>query len=143
MKITMELNGSELLHTIKSGTLAAMVEDLGQVEKEVTNVVMTPKQEDKPEIKKDAPKVDKPKTEKPKKEDKPQTPDPDPEEQETEDQGSDNNVSIEEVRAKLAELMKKGKKAEVADLLSGFDAQKLTDVEESDYAALLEKANKI
>ena len=51
--------------------------------------------------------------------------------------------SLAEVRAKLAELTKGGKKAQVKELLNSFGAEKLTDVKEEDYAALMEKAGEL
>ena len=46
-------------------------------------------------------------------------------------------VTLEEVRARLADLSKNGKQAEVKDLLKQFGAKKLTDVPAEKYGELL------
>ena len=52
----------------------------------------------------------------------------------------EKTFTLEEVRAKLAELTKGGKKDEVKALFAEFSVTKLSEVKESDYAALMEKA---
>lgn len=49
-------------------------------------------------------------------------------------------IPREVVRAKLAELSRAGKQAQVKDLLAEFGASKLTEVDPSNYATLLAKA---
>lgn len=51
--------------------------------------------------------------------------------------------TLEEVRAKLAELQKAGKRAEVKALLSSFGVSKLSEVPAARYAALMVKAGEI
>lgn len=51
--------------------------------------------------------------------------------------------TLEEVRAALAKLTRSGKQKEVKELLKSFKANKLTEVKQEDYAALMEKAGAI
>lgn len=53
------------------------------------------------------------------------------------------DVSMEDVRAKLAELVQAGKQAEVKALLSSFGATKLSDVPAERYGELMAKAGEI
>lgn len=50
------------------------------------------------------------------------------------------SVTFVELRSKLAEISRSGYAAEVRELLQKFGAEKLSDVKESDYAALLTEA---
>lgn len=52
-------------------------------------------------------------------------------------------VTIDQVRAALAEKSGDGKTAEVKALLYKYDAGKLSGVKPEDYAALLEEAQKL
>jgi len=52
-------------------------------------------------------------------------------------------VTLEQVRAVLAEKSGDGKRQAVKELLFRFDAGKLSGVKPEDYAALLEEANKL
>lgn len=52
-------------------------------------------------------------------------------------------VSLEEVRACLAVLSRNGKTAQVKALIMKFGANKLSEVEESNYADLLKAAEKL
>lgn len=47
---------------------------------------------------------------------------------------------LEDVRAKLADLSRAGKSAEVKQIISLFNAEKLSDVDPSNYAELMAKA---
>lgn len=49
-------------------------------------------------------------------------------------------ITLEEVRAKLAALMQEGKQAEVKALLQKHGGEKLSDVPEENYPALLKDA---
>lgn len=49
-------------------------------------------------------------------------------------------LSFEQVRVKLAEVSQKGKQKELKALITSFGAAKLSDILESQYAELLEKA---
>ncbi len=49
-------------------------------------------------------------------------------------------ASLEEVRAALADLSRKGKSAEVKGLIEGYGVSKLTDIPEEHYADLLAQA---
>lgn len=51
--------------------------------------------------------------------------------------------TLEEVRAKLAELQKAGKRAEVKTLLGSFGATKLSEVPAERYTALMVKAGEL
>ena len=53
------------------------------------------------------------------------------------------SISIEQVRAVLAEKSAEGKTAEVKALLYKYDAGKLSGVKPEDYPALLEEAKKL
>jgi uncharacterized Zn finger protein (UPF0148 family) len=52
-------------------------------------------------------------------------------------------VSLEEVREKLATLAKAGKQAEVKELITSFDAKKLTDIDQKHFAEVIKKAEKL
>ena len=52
-------------------------------------------------------------------------------------------VTLEQVRAKLADLTRKGKRAEVKKLLEVYGANKLSEVPADKYAELMEKAAEI
>lgn len=52
----------------------------------------------------------------------------------------ETEITIEEVRAVLAEKSENGKRKEVKDLLFKYDSGKLSGVKKSDYAALLADA---
>ncbi|WP_337366563.1 rRNA biogenesis protein rrp5 [Phascolarctobacterium sp.] len=49
-------------------------------------------------------------------------------------------VTLEEVRGKLAELSQAGKTAEVRELIQKHGGTKLSDIEQSKYAAVLKDA---
>ncbi|MBR2913510.1 MAG: rRNA biogenesis protein rrp5 [Oscillospiraceae bacterium] len=49
-------------------------------------------------------------------------------------------VTFVELRSKLAEISRSGHTAEVKELLQKFGAEKLSDVKESDFVALLAEA---
>ena len=51
--------------------------------------------------------------------------------------------TLEEVRAVLAEISRSGKTAEMKALLSKFGAAKLSDVKPEQYASLLQKAREV
>ena len=51
--------------------------------------------------------------------------------------------TLEQVRAKLADLTRKGKRAEVKKLLEVYGAEKLSEVPADKYAKLMEKAEEI
>ena len=52
-------------------------------------------------------------------------------------------VTLEQVRAKLADLTRNGKRAEVKKLLDEFGANKLSEVPADKYAELMAKAEEI
>lgn len=54
--------------------------------------------------------------------------------------GTVMTYTLEEVRAKLAELTRSGKAKEVKELLNSFDAKNLTSLDPKHYAAVMEKA---
>lgn len=56
---------------------------------------------------------------------------------------AEKTYALEDVRAKLAELNKSGKRAEVKSLLGSFGAVKLSDVPADKYGELMEKAGEI
>lgn len=53
------------------------------------------------------------------------------------------SVTFVELRSKLAEISRSGYAAEVRELLQKFGAEKLSDVKESDFAALLAEAEEL
>ena len=53
------------------------------------------------------------------------------------------SYTLVDVRAKLAELQKAGKRDGVKKLLESFGASKLTDVPENKYGELMEKAGEL
>ena len=54
-----------------------------------------------------------------------------------------DDVTLEQVRAKLAELTRAGKREQVKALLNEFGANKLSDVPADKYAELMAKAEEI
>lgn len=69
-----------------------------------------------------------------------------PEPQATEETGAgqeETAYTLEEVRAKLAELQKAGKRAEVKELLGSFGVAKLSELPPAKYAALMVKAGEL
>lgn len=52
-------------------------------------------------------------------------------------------ISLEEVRAKLAALSQAGKQEQVKNLIQQFNAKKLTDIPKEQYPKLLEEAGKL
>jgi len=62
---------------------------------------------------------------------------------ETSQEHTQPTVSIDQVRAVLAEKSADGKTAEVKALLNKYDAGKLSGVKPEDYPALLEEAKKL
>lgn len=68
---------------------------------------------------------------------------PEPQESETEAAEEETAYTLEEVRAKLAELNKAGKRAEVKALLTSFGASKLSEIPASKYAVLMVKAGEL
>lgn len=69
--------------------------------------------------------------------------DPSPATQELEPAESEKEYTLEEVRAKLADLSRGGKQAEVKELLNKFGAKKLTEVPEEKYPELMNEAEAI
>lgn len=69
-----------------------------------------------------------------------------PEPQATEETGAgqeETAYTLEEVRAKLAELQKAGKRAEVKELLGSFGVAKLSELPPAKYAVLMVKAGEL
>lgn len=56
---------------------------------------------------------------------------------------SEVTYTLEQVRDKLANLSRSGKQAEVKALLGEFGANKLSEVKEEDYAALMKRAEEL
>ena len=56
---------------------------------------------------------------------------------------AEEQPTLEEVRAVLAEISRSGKTAEMKALLSKFGAAKLSDVKPEQYASLLQKAREV
>lgn len=63
--------------------------------------------------------------------------------EETETVQEETAYTLEEVRAKLAELQKAGKRAEVKALLTSFGVSKLSEIPASKYAVLMVKAGEL
>lgn len=66
-----------------------------------------------------------------------------PEPQATEGGQEETAYTLEEVRAKLAELQKAGKRAEVKELLGSFGVAKLSEFPPAKYAVLMVKAGEL
>lgn len=67
-----------------------------------------------------------------------------PEEETTEAEGeAEVTYTLEDVRAKLAALNKAGKREAVQALIASYGAGKLTEVKESNYADLMQKAGEL
>ena len=54
-----------------------------------------------------------------------------------------SNITLETVRAKLAELSQSGKQKEVKALINSFGVAKLTDIPEDKYPEVIEKAGEM
>lgn len=52
----------------------------------------------------------------------------------------DEPVTFVQLRSRLSEISRSGKTAEVKDLIAKYGASKLSDIAESDYAAVLAEA---
>lgn len=72
----------------------------------------------------------------------PAEPEPEPETATVEPEPK-NTYTLERVRAKLATLAQAGKQKEVKELITSFNVKKLTDIPESKYPELMEKAEDI
>lgn len=71
---------------------------------------------------------------------------PEPEEPKEEETPTGENLpqyTLEQVRAKLAKLAQAGKQKQVKELITSFNVKKLTDIPESKYPELMEKAEDI
>lgn len=55
----------------------------------------------------------------------------------------EKTYTLVEVRAKLAELTKSGKRAQVKALLNSFGVEKLVDIKETEYPELMKKAGEL
>lgn len=55
----------------------------------------------------------------------------------------ETTYTLVEVRAKLSELTKNGKKAQVKELLNSFGVEKLVNIKEEDYPELMKKAGEL
>lgn len=55
----------------------------------------------------------------------------------------EKHYTLVDVRAKLAELSKAGKKAQVQELIHSFGAEKLSQIGEEHYQAMMEKAGEL
>lgn len=66
-----------------------------------------------------------------------------PEPEEPKEDGEAPAYTLEQVRAKLAALAQAGKQKQVKELITSFDVKKLTDIPESKYPELMEKAEDI
>ena len=64
-------------------------------------------------------------------------------EQKTEPKKAEPTLSLSDVRAKLAEKSRNGFTAEVKELLRCHGADKLSDVDPSEYAALVQEAEEL
>ncbi|AHM57277.1 hypothetical protein EAL2_c19960 [Peptoclostridium acidaminophilum DSM 3953] len=67
---------------------------------------------------------------------------PEPEKAE-QTEAKEKQPTLEEVRAKLAELSQSGKQSQVKKLISEFGAKKLSDIPEERYAQVLQKAEEL
>ena len=112
MKIILEFTPNEILESVKAGTLQAFMGGFNKAE-EVMQKIKQDKKADK---------------EKP-------TPEPDPEVSEEKP-----TATIDQVRAKLAPLLKGGKQKQIEKIFKSFGAEKLTEIAPEDYAALIEMA---
>lgn len=70
-------------------------------------------------------------------------PDPASEEVEEKQEAAESNVTLADIRPLLASATKEGLKDKVKDILNHFGAAKLSEVQESDYPALLEEVKKL
>ncbi len=52
-------------------------------------------------------------------------------------------ISLEDVRAVLADLSRQGFTANIKEIIKSFGADKLSDVKQSDYESLLDKAKEL
>ena len=55
----------------------------------------------------------------------------------------EKTYSLEEVRGKLAELNRSGKRAQVQEIISSFGVKKLSEISEDKYAEVMKKAGEL
>lgn len=61
----------------------------------------------------------------------------------TEQKNEEPGYTLVQVREKLAELQKSGKRAQVQELIVGFGVKKLTEIPEDKYSELMQKAGEL
>lgn len=66
-----------------------------------------------------------------------------PKEEKTEQPKEEKHYTLVDVRGKLAELTKAGKKAQVQELIRSFGVEKLSQIGEEHYPALMEKVGEL
>lgn len=126
MEFTIKIEAPELVEAIKTLAVAISTKNL----EAVTNIVEGEKTvEETPKKKNRAPKVEAA---------SPTEPEP-----EAETPEEPESISLETVRAKLAELSKDGKAAQVKELISKFGCEKLTEIPESKYPDLMKAAEEL
>lgn len=69
--------------------------------------------------------------------DEPKDPEPEALQQE------EKRYTLEEVRARLADLNRAGKRVQVKELLSSFGVNKLSEIKEDQYSEVMEKAGEL
>jgi len=112
MKIILEFTPNEILDSVKAGTLQSFMQGFNKAEEVMANIAPKAKKAEKPA--------------------------PDPEE--TPIDIPEPTATIDQVRAKLAPLLKGGKQKQIEKIFKSFGAEKLTEIAPKDYAALIEMA---
>ncbi len=87
--------------------------------------------------------VEEPKEEKPVEEVKKQTKKSEEKSPKKEPEKKEKPHTLEEVRAVLASLSQAGKQAQVKSLITSFGAKKLSDIPDTQYPEVLEKASEL
>jgi cell division septation protein DedD len=138
MKITFELNATEALEATENGTLKAFLSNCSKDETALRKAKETKEKTQQVE----APPVEAPPVETPTVTAPPQQFSPTivaPPTTTAPITGT-SQPTIDEVRAAIAPIIKAGKTAQMQALFKEFGAQKLTDIDSSNYAALMTKA---
>ncbi|MHB8061338.1 MAG: rRNA biogenesis protein rrp5 [Ruminiclostridium sp.] len=129
MKLNLELNPIELRDAIINGTLLSLVEGINNNQSEIEADAKTLKDSE-------LPKSTTEKADKANSEDKGKAEDPKPED----DSPTKEEITLEQVRAKLTALSHSGKQVQVKALITKFGASKLSDIPAEKYAEVLSEA---
>lgn len=152
MKFTIELNAHELKSTIMNGSLLSLAESIQDEEakmKTAAEIINHKSHKSMMETENSTPVAAPTKDSSKKVDSKTNNPEPEPEPEakkeasDTKKETEAEKISFIQVREKLASLSRAGKQAQVRALIEKFGATKLSEINEEDYAALMQEAEKL